>query len=215
MLLLRVLIVAGIVPAAAGPYISRTSALFCSSDPIHRVVLLDVSYSMGTREADQTRFQIAKERLAKIVNEAPAGSGFTLVTMGSTAGVIVAEPAFDRQQFLRLLDGIELSHGGADPLAAINAADLLVQKVKPSSNFSQHVITIASDLGENSWGTPRNHTGQGVAPATEPATGNRRCRGPVYRDRYRSNRSYCDRQSSGPSKSAHDRATNRVRGDHH
>ena len=103
LLALRVAAIALVMLAAAGPYATppRRSA---AADPVHRIFVLDRSFSMAYRPAAETLFDRAKRRIAEIVADGPAGDGLSLIHMGGPAEVVVGVPTFESQQLLGELE---------------------------------------------------------------------------------------------------------------
>lgn len=160
LLVLRMLILAGIVLAAAGPFWRRAARIDDPNEPTLRIVALDVSYSMGTVNGERTRWEAAKAQALRWIDEAPAGDGFCLVLLSQPARVVVGQPTRDRAQFRREVDGVELTESAADlPDALRRVAELLRQPSAHGPNFTRQRVLIASDLGTNTWRALDSATG--------------------------------------------------------
>ncbi len=94
LLAIRTLIVVAVVVAVAGPYLERPGGALAVGEPIHKVIVLDGSYSMAYKPAEQDRFQLARRLVEEIVAGSSQGDGFSLVLMAEPARIIVGTPAF-------------------------------------------------------------------------------------------------------------------------
>ena len=65
-----------------------------AGNPVHRVLVLDGSYSMAYKPGDRSRFEMAKDLIRDLVARSTQGDGFTLVLMSDPARTVVGTPAF-------------------------------------------------------------------------------------------------------------------------
>ena len=73
--------------------------------------ILDCSGSMQmTDNGDKTRFELAKEKITSVINEAGGGSSYTLVTANAESGAVY-ERLTDKKLALELLSSVECSDG--------------------------------------------------------------------------------------------------------
>ena len=129
LLAVRTLLVVLVVLAAAEPYVERLGMAFTPGSHVHRVLVLDGSYSMAYKPADKTRFDHAKELARQIVTDSPQGDAFTLVLMSSTPRVIVGTAALEPAAILQEIDNLQLPHTIADLPAAIPVIRQLIENV--------------------------------------------------------------------------------------
>ena len=71
-----------------------------SSGDTHNVLVLDASYSMDYRQADATRFDLAKGLASEFVRQSMQGDGFTLIQLAAPPRVVVSDPVFDRESMV-------------------------------------------------------------------------------------------------------------------
>ena len=83
--------------------------------------ILDASGSMCMEESGVTRFDMAKEKVSTMVEEAVDGSAFTLISVGNDAEVIY-ERLEDKEMAKSLLSELIPSHCGADYTHALSTA---------------------------------------------------------------------------------------------
>jgi hypothetical protein len=94
LLALRTALIVAIVIAVAGPYVERLGGTPAVGNPVHRVLVLDGSYSMAYKPADRSRFELAKDLIRDLVARSTQGDGFTLVLMSAPARTVIGTPAF-------------------------------------------------------------------------------------------------------------------------
>ena len=152
LLLLRMLLLLLMLLAMAEPLVSKLSPLPLSAGGTHHIFLLDASFSMGYREANETDFERAKQQIIDRIKAGEGGDAYSLILMGPQAEVIVGEPSFDRQQVITALEAVPVGQTGADLSASLTAAEQLIQAANDRETFGQHAITIYSDLGRTTWG---------------------------------------------------------------
>ena len=128
LLLVRVLVILLVVLALAEPFLRSVSPLSLGEGRTHRVIVIDGSYSMGYRPTGQSAFEVAKQRIAELVQNGQPGDGYSLILMGDRPEAIVGQATFDRQQFLSELEKLELREGGADLDALLRAVEEVIDE---------------------------------------------------------------------------------------
>jgi hypothetical protein len=152
LLLLRMAIIIVAVLAAAEPYLEMGAVPFVPGVRTHRVFLLDGSYSMGYRPGETSRFDAARELIARVVNESRQGDGFSLVLMSDPARVLVDEPSFASREFLAELDALRQPHTRADLAGAAAHVERLVEETKRRHpKLTRQEVYILTDLGRTAW----------------------------------------------------------------
>ena len=114
-LILQLLLVAALSLAVAHPIIVLPGAAheYC--------FILDGSASMNMEMDGKTRFDLAKEEILKVVDEAKEGSTYTVVYVGGTTEVIL-EKADDKSRVSDRLASLECSEGSIEYTDAIGIA---------------------------------------------------------------------------------------------
>ena len=155
LLSLRVLILLLLALALADPVVSWLSAPTSGSsrEPRrHFVLVLDGSYSMGAKQEGVVRFDLAKEVAEKWLRGSRQGDGFTLVMMANPPQVVIRTPAFDVEDVLQELNGLQLSHGMASLEATLaEVAQLTEQAHREQPRLEETVIGIFTDMGATTW----------------------------------------------------------------
>ena len=91
------------------------------------VFILDASASMNMQQGEQTRFEIAKEKIALQIEEATPGSRYTLVYAGSDA-LTVFEQQDDKDTALKILEEQEPGYDESSLFQAIEIAQRYFNK---------------------------------------------------------------------------------------
>jgi hypothetical protein len=152
LLAIRTLLIVLVVLAVAEQPNERAGMAFTPGSHVHRVLVLDGSYSMAYKPADKTRFDRAKELARQIVNDSPQGDALTLVLMSLTPRVIVGTAALEPGPILREIDGLQLPHAGADLPAAIPAIRQLIDNVAADNPvLGRHEVYFLTDLQRTTW----------------------------------------------------------------
>jgi len=129
----------------------------------HRIIVIDGSFTMATRRADDlTRFDAAKAQAKAILEKSNPGDGYSLILLGSPAQVIVPGPADDRDKVAREVDDLKLGHGSADVAGGLHAVAELTGK--PLGKYARREVYLVSDLRRSAWPLPT-----GVARSEGPA----------------------------------------------
>ncbi|HET6880067.1 MAG TPA: BatA domain-containing protein [Pirellulales bacterium] len=152
LLAVRTLLILFVVLALAEPYLNRAGLTLLSGGRTHKVFVLDASYSMDYRVNDKPRFDLARELVARIVEESSQGDGFTLVLLASPPRVVVGTPVFERSAFLAELENVRIVDTGADlPAALVKVEELLTAAHREYARLNREEVFFLTDLGRNTW----------------------------------------------------------------
>ena len=95
LLAVRTLIIVLVVLAVAEPYGARPVAGGTTAAPLHKVLVIDGSYSMAYPRVDNTHFARAKQLAAELVRRQPQADAFTVILMADPAKTIVGREVVD------------------------------------------------------------------------------------------------------------------------
>ncbi len=152
LLAIRMGILALLALAVAEPFLQQSGSPWLSGQPVHRVLVVDGSYSMSYRPGDQDRFSQARAIAARIVEDSPQGDAFSLVLMAEPPRVVIGNPGFDRPDVLREIDGLALTHGGFDLAATLARVEELVERARRDyPRLSRQELYFLSDLTRAGW----------------------------------------------------------------
>jgi len=151
LLLVRVLIFVLLICALAQPYAESLGTFVRSEAPTHRIVVIDASFSMGYRSADQSRFERAKDIARKIIDSAKQGDALNLVRIcDSHPRTIVRRPSYQQSTVVGEIDRLELTDERGDLAATLQE---VVELLTQASKVEQKQVYLISDLQRESWGS--------------------------------------------------------------
>jgi len=122
----------------------------------HTVVVIDSSGSMGAKESDLTRFQLAKKEVATLIERLGNGQTLTLVEAGNVPRVLLAHSG-DKAALLEQLNALSLRYGTTDAQASLSLARAIAASV-PSSGVMW--------FGDGATGKLPDHALAGFTPDT-------------------------------------------------
>ncbi|MBW3540233.1 MAG: BatA domain-containing protein [Planctomycetes bacterium] len=136
--------------ALAQPYVEALGTVWQADVPMHRVIVVDASFSMGYRPAEFSRFERARAAARAIVDEASQGDAFNLLAVaGNRPPTIVRRASFQRSQVLEEIDQLRPTDERGDLATALEAAVDLLRTEAP--DIEQKDVYIISDLQRQSW----------------------------------------------------------------
>ena len=123
-----------------------------SRPPHHQMFVIDLSWSMGYMTSGETRLEQVRRMAAEIVDGAPQGDGFTIVTISDPSEVAVGVPVFSADDALVELNRLELRDNVADlPSTLSLVKQTLLRTQKGFPRLKKHRIHFFSDLGATTW----------------------------------------------------------------
>lgn len=152
LLAIRTLLIVCLVLALAEPYLERAGLGFLAGRHVHKVLVIDGSYSMDYKPSDVSRFQRAKELAVQIVEESRPADGFTLVVLGEPPRVVVGSPAFEAGDFIEEVENLQQPHTGGDLAATLEKVDDIVARARREHpRLAAHEVYFLTDLGRTTW----------------------------------------------------------------
>ncbi len=169
LLLLRTLMLAGLVFAFARPFLDADDGLLSSQQPVHRILVIDTTFSMQFEDAvsvsvesdDQraarTRFARAKQILREQLESGRRGDAWNLVRIGGPEPLaVVAQASFRADAVREEIERLKVSDSRGDLLRTL-ASVLELTKQAPEPGRKE--VTIVSDLQTALW-APANAAAQ-------------------------------------------------------
>lgn len=148
LLLLRTAAVVFFGLALARPFFAAGQQDFDRSKPLHAILVLDNSLSMGYTQVDGTLLDRAKERARQFVGELPEGSLVTVLPLCGTQHPISTDPyPYKDKALLEAIDAVEVVDRSASLQRAVDAA-------KRSSEETAHLakrVVFFSDQQTINW----------------------------------------------------------------
>ncbi len=192
LLAIRTATIVCIVIAVAGPYLERLGGATAAGQPLHKILVIDGSFSMAYKPGDASRFEQAKQLARDIVARSSQGDGFSLVLMTAPARTIVGSPALvsdetrtmlDRlkrtsgqnlspeedlkladDDFLREIHDLKLPHGGGDLAGALDRVnEIIAAGHKEYPRFGAAEVYFITDLGRTSWDSSKVAGGRAMS----------------------------------------------------
>lgn len=152
LLALRTALIVLVVLALAEPFLESAGLQTTTGEHVHKVIVLDGSYSMAFKPTDKSRFDRAKELADRIVDESVQGDGFTLVLMSAPPRAVVATPSFEARAMRSEIENLRLIHGGGDLPATLALVERLIDQAEKENNrFTHHQVFFLTDLGRTTW----------------------------------------------------------------
>jgi uncharacterized membrane protein len=122
---------------------------------VHRVLVLDSSFTMETRRDDGAlRWDRACALARELIDKSRSGDGFSLVQMASPSQTIVQGPSEDKGRFLAELEKLNVTQGAADVPSALRLVADLVNR--PLGDYAQREVIFLTDLRRSVWPIPNN-----------------------------------------------------------
>ncbi|MGQ0635139.1 MAG: BatA domain-containing protein [Planctomycetaceae bacterium] len=139
--------------ALAQPTFEQLGAFFQPSQPVHRLIVIDASLSMGFQPREQSLFDRARDIARRIVTAGKPGDAFNLARLSNIPpAVVVSTPAYQEAKLLEEIDQMQLPQGRADLLASLTKAALLLEA---APDLPRKEVYILTDLQRASW-TPES-----------------------------------------------------------
>jgi len=149
LLLIRVLILVLLALALARPALQEGLGLLQGSTSIHRIIVLDNSYSMGLGVGGQTLFDKGKTLAEHLIKGLKPGDDIDVLLMNTTVEELPSNSKLS--EVIRDLQAAQLSDGGTHVPRGIAAACKLIAE-RQSKNLRKEIIVI-TDRTRAGWET--------------------------------------------------------------
>ncbi len=152
LLALRVLIVMVLALAAARPFVGQAYIPGEEPEAVHRIVLLDASFSMQASREGRSCFDRAQEELHRLVNLCRPRDRLTLGVMTDTIRWLTPEPIPATGGIFRQLNELEPTDSRPDLLAVLRQVATRLREVrKHYPSLGAQEVWIFSDLQATTW----------------------------------------------------------------
>jgi hypothetical protein len=115
----------------------------------HKILVVDGSFSMGTKVGEGTCFDRARAVAEQVVQESPRGDSFSVLLMAAPPRRVVGEPSEDPRKVAAEIKNLRLPHGNADVLATLNAVENLLRQ--SPGKFQEREVYFITDLQKSTW----------------------------------------------------------------
>jgi len=150
LLVLRTLAILFFVLAMARPYIVSDDARTSSRQPVHAVVLIDNSLSMGFKQLNRTLLDVAKDRAREYIASLPEGSHVSVVPLCNTEPWHLrdvysnTEDAWEALEEIRVVDRLARATVGIESARRATTA---------APDMPSKRVVFFSDMQAQSWDT--------------------------------------------------------------
>ncbi|MGC3968073.1 MAG: BatA domain-containing protein [Pirellulales bacterium] len=153
LLAVRTLLILLAVIAAAEPGFRGAEQLTASGERVHRVIVVDGSFSMNYRPTGQlSYFEQARELAERIVDNSREGDGLSLVVLGTPSRTIVGPPLFRKDEMRGIVDDLRQPHGAGNLAQCLNELDRLLAKSRElHPQIGRRIVYFITDLGKQTW----------------------------------------------------------------
>jgi hypothetical protein len=150
LLAVRTLILLLAALAFAEPLVEAVSPQARPRTLLHRVIVIDASFSMGARTETGTRFDRAKSVARQIVADTQPGDAVSVLRIaGVTSPSVIREPAFEQNVVLPEIDRLQLTDEPGDLAPALaEAVEILADSRAPRTKE----VIFLSDFQRVTWG---------------------------------------------------------------
>jgi hypothetical protein len=150
LLLIRILLLVLLAFALARPALQQGLGLISGSSTLHRVIILDNSYSMGQKVGGKALFESAKDRAREMVSKLSAADEVNVLLANTIVEELTANSQSPKSDVENLIKDAKLSDGGTElPLAVAHACRLLNER-----NAVRKEIIIITDQTRLGWENP-------------------------------------------------------------
>lgn len=146
LLLLRVAAVVLFGLALARPYFTSSNQRYDGTQPLHAVLLIDNSLSMGYQTVGGTLLDDARTRAREFIDRLPRGSQITVVPLCGSSRAMTLDPFFAKEDALEALGRIEVVDRGVSLRAALNLAR---KACESAPELAKRVVLISDQQGQN------------------------------------------------------------------
>jgi hypothetical protein len=150
LLAVRTLILLLAALAFAEPMVEAVSPQARPRTLLHRLIVIDASFSMGARMEAGTRFDRAKSVARQIVADSQPGDALSILRIaGHTSPSVIREPAFEQDIVLSEIDRLQLTEEPGDLAPALaEAVEILADSRAPRTKE----VIFLSDFQRLTWG---------------------------------------------------------------
>jgi len=148
LLLLRCLVFALLIMAAARPVITTQAAKLFGGDVPRTVVLaVDNSMSMSYRTGEQTRLDVAKRQALAVLDDLKPGDDVAVMSVNDRAQLLVAEPTLDHGVARKMIESISPSEMRSD----FSVAFWQAAKIVARGSHGMRELYFFTDNQESGW----------------------------------------------------------------
>jgi hypothetical protein len=157
LLIIRILILILLALALARPFLQESGVFLGGRSHVHRVVVLDTSFSMGYSPGGKEAFARAREAAVELTRPRggtlSSGDAVTLIYASDQATARI-KASTNLGEVYREVGAAELSHGASDPVRALTQALEMLDE----SDHPRKELFLITDLTRTGWLDPQART---------------------------------------------------------
>lgn len=151
LLAVRTAILMLVALAVADPLLRQWASASNNPTGIHRILVLDQSYSMEAMEQDGTRWSQLQRRAQEVL-QASNSSAITLLAWSDKVENLMGRPTYDQAIALSALSELEPTPASADFATASRAVLSAIARAKQEFPLlAQHEVFFLTDMGDQTW----------------------------------------------------------------
>lgn len=149
LLAVRTLLLILVTLALSRPYIEELGTYFQADQPVHKLIVLDATYSMGCQPGDANLFERAKDIARKIAEDSGQGDAINVLRISDLPPIAIVEtPSFQPADVVTEIDQLQLPHGRGRLLPCLRKLEELL---KLASQVPRKEIYFVSDFQRATW----------------------------------------------------------------
>ena len=149
LLALRTAIILLVACAAAQPTWRRWALGAPGRSQVHRIVVIDQSYSMGCQDKGVTRFQRALDQAQKLVEDAET---LSIVGWGTQVENLTGRPVRDKSVATSVLESMQITANRVSLEAALDGVANALERAKQElPRINDHQVFFLTDMASNTW----------------------------------------------------------------
>ena len=151
LLAVRTAILVLVALAAAEPALRQLALGAGGKASIHRILVVDQSYSMGCEQQDSSRWELALKHARQRI-ESSAGDALTIVGWDRQAENLLGRPTFDTSIALAALESMQLSSDSAELSSVVRTVTAAIERADSElPHLAAHQVIFCTDLGRQTW----------------------------------------------------------------
>jgi hypothetical protein len=148
-LLVRCLILLLLAVAFSRPYWSVKGAFYETAAPVHRILVIDTSFSMRWENDDRELFATAKEMAQALVSDSQTGDAFQLIQISSASPqTLISRPSRQQAYVLDEINRLQPTAEYGDVTQALQSA---LEFLGQAQELAQKEVIVISDFQAESW----------------------------------------------------------------
>ncbi|WP_417388402.1 BatA domain-containing protein [Gimesia sp.] len=156
-LLVRCLILLLLAVAFSRPYWSLQGAFFEASAPVHRILVVDTSFSMRWQGEENPLFEQAREIARSIVSSSRQGDAFQLIQISSASPQkLISRPSRQQAYVLEEISKLQPTQEFGNAGQALQGA---LEFLGQAQELAQKEVIVISDFQAESWAPQQTEQG--------------------------------------------------------